>query len=107
MEFFTDFMNAYGLEILKAIILAIVGYVGIMAKNIYQKYINDKTKKSVVNTCVKAVEQLYKDLGGEQKLEQATEAATEMLNEKGINITQLELRYMIEEACNEFEKKMK
>ena len=101
---FEAFVSAYGVEILMAIITAIAGYIGVVIKNLYTKHINDKTKKSVVETVVKGVEQIYKDLHGEEKLEKAIEAATEMLNEKNISITEFELRMLIEAAVAEFNK---
>lgn len=81
---------------------AIAGYLGIVIKNLYQKYINDKTKQDVAKTCVKAVEQIYKDLHGEEKLQKALESASEMLASKGITISDIELRILIEAAVAEF-----
>lgn len=101
---FKEFVNAYGVEIIMAVLTAIAGYIGIVAKNLYTKYVNDKTKESVVKTVVQGVEQIYKDLHGEEKLEMALEAASEMLNEKGISATQFELRMLIEAAVAEFNK---
>ena len=102
MELFKNFISENGVEILGAIITAIAGYIGVVLKNIYTKYINDKTKQSVVKTCVQAIEQLYKDLHGEEKLNKVIESATDMLAEKGISITDLELRMLIESAVGEF-----
>lgn len=99
---FVEFINQYGTTILYALITAIGGYIGIAVKNIYTKYINDKTKESVAKTAVKFVEQVYKDLHGEEKLNAALSAAGEMLMEKGITITDLELRVLIEAAVAEF-----
>ena len=48
------------------------------------------------------MEQLYHDLGGPEKLEKAKASAVEMLNEKGIPITDLELSMLIESAVSEF-----
>ena len=90
------------MTIVYTVLTAIAGYVGIAIKNIYNKYVNDKTKKEIVNTCVRAVEQIYKELHGEEKLEKCIESSTEMLNEKGITITSIELRMLIESAVNEF-----
>lgn len=101
MEILMNFINEYGATILYAIITFIAGYVGLWLKNLATKYINDKTKKEVVLIVVKAVQQLYKDLGGEEKLDKAIESATEMLAEKGITITELELRMLIEAAVKE------
>lgn len=97
-----EFMNQYGVEILYAIITAIAGYVGIMIKNVCTKYINDKTKQSVAKTAVQFVEQVYKDLHGEEKLNTALTAASDMLAEKGIAVSDLELRVLLEAAVAEF-----
>ena len=102
MDFIREFIEAYGMTILHTVITAIAGYVGIAVKNIYNKYINDKTKKDIAKTCVRAVEQIYKDLHGEEKLEKCIDAALEMLCDKGINTTSIELRMLIESAVNEF-----
>lgn len=99
---FAEFINQYGMEILYAIITAIAGYVGIVVKNLFTKYINDKTKAAVAKTAVQFVEQVYKDLHGEEKLNAALDAASEMLNEKGITVSQLEMRVLIEAAVAEF-----
>ena len=99
---FAEFINTYGLEILYALITAIAGYLGIVAKNLYKKYINDKTKEAVAKTVVQGVEQIYKDLHGEEKLNVALEAASTMLAEKSIHVTDLELRMLIEAALAEF-----
>ena len=48
------------------------------------------------------VEQVYKDLHGDEKLNEALTAASAMLAEKGITITDLELRVLIEAALAEF-----
>lgn len=101
---FEEFVSTYGAEILMAVLTAIAGYIGIVVKNLYAKHINDKTKESVVKTVVQGVEQIYKGLHGEEKLTKAFEAASEMLNEKGITISEFELRMMIEAAVAEFNK---
>lgn len=99
---FAEFINQYGMEILYAIITAIAGYIGIVVKNLCTKYINDKTKAAVAKTAVQFVEQVYKDLHGPEKLDQALSAASEMLAEKGITVSELELRVLIEAAVGEF-----
>lgn len=99
---FAEFVNQYGLQILYTIITAIAGYVGLVIKNLCTKYINDKTKQNVAKSAVQFVEQVYKDLHGEDKLSAALNAASEMLAEKGITITDLEMRVLIEAAVSEF-----
>lgn len=97
-----QFISEYGTQILYLIFTAIAGYVGIVLKNLYQKYINDQTKKDVVRTVVRGIEQIYKDLHGEEKLNKALEAASGMLMEKGISITEFELKMLIEATVAEF-----
>lgn len=99
---FAEFINTYGMQILYTILTAIAGWLGIVIKNLVQKYINDKTKKDVAKSAVKFVEQVYKDLHGDEKLNEALTAASAMLAEKGITITDLELRVLIEAAVAEF-----
>ena len=104
MELFKEFISAYGTTILYSILTAVAGYIGIVVKNLYQKYINDKTKQDVAKTVVQAVEQMYQNLHGEEKLQKAVEAASDMLLTKGITISDIELRMLIEAAVNEFNK---
>ena len=97
-----EIFGAYVLPAIVSLLAAAAAFAGNQLKRLYEKYINDKTKQSVVRTCVKAVEQLYHDLGGPEKLEKAKASAVEMLNEKGIPITDLELSMLIESAVSEF-----
>ena len=95
------FMN-YVLPMLMTALTALAGFIGTQVKQLYQRWVNDRTKEAVVRTCVKAVEQLYHDLGGPEKLEKAKAGAVEMLVAKGISITELELNMLIESVVSEF-----
>lgn len=99
---FAEFINTYGMELIATAITAIFGFLGIAAKSLYQKYADNQTKKDVVCTVVQGVEQLYKALSGPEKLEKALEAASEILLEKGISVTEFELNMLIESAVGEF-----
>ena len=93
---------AYVFPVIVAALTAFAGFLGTQIKGLYQKYINDKTKEAVVRTCVKAVEQLYHDLNGPEKLKKAQEGVRQMLEEKGIPITELEMNLLIESIVSEF-----
>ena len=93
-----EFISAYGLPIIGSIITAVLGWVGLQIKALYERYINTKEKQAVCKTVVAAVDQIYKDLGGEEKLNKAIEAASDMLNARGIACTELELRMLLESA---------
>src|ERR1035437_7477065 len=98
MEIIQKFISEYGTAILMTILTAIAGVVGTQAKRIYEKYINDKTKKEMTKICVVAVEQLYKDLDGAAKYDKCVSNLSEMLAEKGITVTELEIKMLIEAA---------
>lgn len=99
---FNEFLSTYGMKILGAILTALAGYLGVVIKNLCQKYLNDKTKQDVAKTCVKAVEQIYKDLHGEEKFNKALECISDMLAEKGIAVSDTEMKMLIESAVAEF-----
>ncbi len=107
MELLKQFISEYATTIIYTVITAIAGYIGIVLKNIYKKYCDNKTKKDVAKTVVGAVEQLYKDLHGQEKYDKAVEAMSEMLAEKDIAISELEIKMLIEAAVNEFNKAVK
>ena len=100
-EIVNEFISQYGVTILYAIITAVVSYVGMKIKSVFEKYINDKTKRDVAKTCVRAVEQIYKDLHGQEKLDQCIESISLLLADKGISITEIEVRMLIEAAVRE------
>lgn len=103
-----NFLNEYG--ILSMVITAVVGAtgtaLGLFFKRLYTNTIGDKIKldtiKEIARVVVKFVEQVYKDIHGEEKLDKALEAFAEMLNNKGITISELEMRVYLESALAEF-----
>lgn len=99
---FEEFINAYGTQLMYLAITAIAGYLGMVAKNLATKYLNDKTKRTIAKTVVQFVEQVYKDLHGEDKLNAALAAFSEMLAERGIHVSDLEMRVLLEAAIAEF-----
>ena len=101
MEFITNFISEYGLMILYALLTALAGFIGTQIKKSYENHVNDETKQKVVATCVKAVEQLYQDLNGEEKLNKAKENIVAMLSTKGIEITDIEIDMLIESCVAE------
>lgn len=97
-----ELFSAYLLPAIVAVATALAGMVGAQIRALYQRWVNDKTKEAVVRTCVKAAEQLYHDLSGAEKLARAQEGVVEMLNEKGIPISELEMNLLIESVVSEF-----
>lgn len=78
----------------------ILSYVGITIKNKIIEKADNETKKALVETTVKYVEQVFTDIHGKEKLDMAIQKAEELFSEKGINIGHTELEMMIEEIVN-------
>ena len=103
-----NFLNEYG--ILSMVITAVVGAVGtglgLLIKWLYNKTIGDKIKtetiEKIAGLVVKYVEQVWTDIHGEEKLDKALEAFSEMLSQKGITISELEMRVYLESALAGF-----
>ena len=74
------------------------GLLGTKLKAKYDEKINTEVKKSVVNDTVQYIQQVYKTLNGEEKLQKAIEQASLVLSEKGINVSGVELKMLIESA---------
>lgn len=90
------------MQILATVITAVASYIGVQIKKAYTKYVDTKTKKEIVDTTVKYVEQIYKNamVSNEDKLNKAKEKALEWLNTKGLKISDTELDILIESAVN-------
>ena len=101
---FQEFISTYGMEILYAVITAVAGWLAVAVKSLVTKYLDNKTKKDVASTVVKAVEQIYKDLHGEDKLKKAITYMSDMLTSKGIKASEVEILVLLEAAVGEFNK---
>lgn len=97
-----NFFSQYIVQILAILIVAVATWLGTQAKNLYKKYVTTEIKQSVARTVVRFVEQVYKDIHGQEKLHEAMQKASSILEEYGITITENELVALIEAAVNEF-----
>ena len=86
------------ISFLGTVVTCLFGYLGYKAKQTYTKYVDNQVKKDVVNSTVNYVEQVYKDIHGEEKLQKAKEKVVEILTEQGISITDSDLEMLIESA---------
>lgn len=107
MSMIQELINQIAGNIIQTFLAVIVAYIGIVGKRLYQKYVNTELKKIVVKDCVKAVEQIYKDIHGDDKKTQCENHIVQLLYEYGITITQTELDIMIESAVQELNKTLK
>ena len=99
------FVQTYGPTIMYGALTAVFGFIGACVKRVYDRWATDQAKKAVAETVVKAVEQMYKDLHGDDKKQKAIEGITQMLENKGITISPLEVEMLLEAAVAEFNAK--
>lgn len=104
---FKEFLSEYGTTLIYTVATAILGFVGIAIKSVIERFVNDKRKQKIVETCVNAAEQIYKELKGNDKLEKVKENIVAMLNEQGLTISELEMDMLIEAAVAEMNKQIK
>ena len=97
-----EFINQYGYMILYAALTAIAGFLGAQIKKRVDRVTADEEKRKAVETCVKAVEQMYRDLSGSEKLEKAKENILAILQSKDIAISEIEMDMLIEACVAEF-----
>ena len=102
MEQITEIIMPAVLQLAGTVLMVLAGIVGYQVKKLYTKYIDTQTKKDVVATTVQYVEQICKDLHGQEKLDMAIERASALLTEQGINVSATELETLIEAAVNGF-----
>lgn len=105
MQAILDFISQYLGEVLLTIFGAIGTAIATIVKNKYEEYINakleekiDETKAKVVTECVNAVEQVYKDLTGKEKFIKVVEYVDARLEQKGITISEVEIKMLAESA---------
>lgn len=104
---FIEIINMYGAEILGTLLLALAGIFGMVAKNLASKYLDTDTKRTLAKVVVQFVEQAYKHLHGEDKLNAALVTLSDLLAEKKIYATEVEMRVLIEAAVAEFNEVFK
>lgn len=97
-----DILNEYLLKLVLIIILAIATWLGTQIKALYKKYVDTEIKQAIAATSVRYVEQIFKDIHGQEKLAEAMKKASELLAENGITISDTELIALLEAAVNEF-----
>lgn len=67
------------LQLAGTVLMVGTGIIGYQIKKLYTQYVDTQTKKDVVATTVQYVEQICKDLHGQEKLDMALERASKLL----------------------------
>jgi hypothetical protein len=94
-------ISPYLIQILATVLAAVLSYIGLKIKKIYETKFNSDTKKDIAKLVVEMVEQIATKYNwtSEEKHNKAKETMTELLNNETIKATDLELEVLIESAC--------
>ncbi len=100
-----DFLIQNLVSILITALTALLSYVGLQLKKLYEAKVKEDGKRHIVETVVAAVEQIYPDLSGNEKLLKAEENIKTMFKEKKISVSDFEIKMLIEQNCHRLKKK--
>ena len=102
-----EIINLYGAQIIGTLLVAIFGVFGMLIKQMAATYLDTETKRTMAKIVVQFVEQTCSQLHGQQKLDKALVALSELLAEKNVKASAYELRILIEAAVAEFNEVFK
>lgn len=102
MSSYRAIITTYGNPLIGLILTIVFGSLGVIAKRLFDKYIDTPVKQTVARTAAAFVEQIWKDIHGAEKLQKALETAETLLKKKGIAFDAEEMKILIEAAVAEF-----
>lgn len=93
-------------SIILTALTAVLGWLGATIKKIYNEKVKNETIRNVINDCVKYVEQKSKTGEIKDKYEMAKDKAINILNSKGIQVSEDEIDLLIESFVNGLKKEV-
>ena len=97
-----EIINTYGAEVLGTILVTVFGIFGMALRKLAANYLDTDTKRTLAKLAVQFVEQTCRELHGEEKLQAALTALSDLLAQRKIHTTAQEMRILIEAAVAEF-----
>lgn len=95
-----EIITTYLIPALMAIITGVLTWIGTKVKSVIEEKVTNEKVKDIIYDVVRYTEQTSKELTSSEKFEKALKETSEWLNSKGINITEFELKIMIEATVN-------
>ncbi len=92
------------IPVLITVIGGLLTWLGTKIKSYFDEKRKDETVDKILGSTVKYIEQVYKDIHGEEKLKKAKEIASGWLKSKKIKISDEELNILIESFVNGLKK---
>ena len=107
MDILTSTLKSVLLPTLEALLCALLGYLGIRARRIYERFSNDREKEAVARIAVQATEQICRELHGKEKMDAALAYMSELLTARGVPFEAEEATVLIEAAVAEFNRSLR
>lgn len=85
-----------------AVLTIVAAYLGIKAKQFLEEKTSADQAKKIIETTCQYINQVYDNLDGPAKYDKAREDILKQLDEKGIKLTDLQLKVLIESTVNSF-----
>ena len=104
---FEYFIAMYADSIIRLLLTALGGCLGVFAAKLFRTYINDKTKLTIAKAAVACVQQVWYALDGPGKMDKAMELMSAELAKKGIKFDADEMWIYAEAAVAEFKEAFK
>lgn len=101
-RFMFDMVVYYAPYLFEGIVYIIFSILALVAYKYIKPLLQNKTIEVIAKNVVLCIEQTYKDLHGEEKLDKALERFSEMLAARKINLPASEMKVMLEAAVAEF-----
>lgn len=98
MEWLKEILGELVFACLGVVITAVATWLGTLAGKLWKEKAQSEEVQSIAKTCVRAVEQMYRDLDGEEKLGIAMEMCKDFAAGKGIKLSADEIRIFLESA---------
>ena len=95
-----EIVSTYLIPALMTILTGVATWLGTKIKKVIEEKAKNEKVKDIIYDVVKYVQQTSKDLTGSEKFEIAVRESTKWLNSKGIYVSDLELKIMIESTVN-------
>lgn len=96
-----EIITTYLIPAMMAILTGVLTWIGTKIKSVIEEKVSNEKVKDIIYDVVRYTEQTSKELTGSDKFQKSVDEASKWLNSKGINISELELKIMIESAVNE------
>lgn len=93
-------------SIILTALTAVLGWLGATIKKIYNEKVKNETIRNIISDCVNYVEQKSKNEEIKNKYEMAKDKAINILNSKGIQVSEDEIDLLIESFVNGLKKEV-